>query len=153
MLRHRSTPLVLCGLLASVALAACGPTESTGGDEGTTAVDVGDELRAAGAPIKGPITDTTFASRWADYPGLTSDAETATRTLDLTIEVYETPADRRRASKLQDEIFAGKYSFLRAECGTVLVSAILGTGRARVAAQRREFGKVEKALEATFQPC
>ena len=142
-------------LAATIVLAGCGPTEETTADEDPlTAVRVAERLRAAGAPITGPITDTTFVSRWADYPGVTSDAETATKRLDLTIEVYATVLDRRQASKQQDENLASttQYSSVKAGCGRILVSGILTSSAVRSAA-RRDFAKVEKALDATFGPC
>jgi hypothetical protein len=143
-------------LAATMALAGCGPTEeTTAEDNGVTAVEVGEQLKAAGAPITRPITDTTFASRWADYPGLSTDAETGTRKVDLTIEVYETPSDRNRASGQKDKNVpkSATYASVKAECGPILVSGIVSKNAAQAAAQRRDFQKIEKTLRATFGPC
>jgi hypothetical protein len=148
-----SIPAVLA---AAVALAGCGPSEETTAEgNGATAVEVGEQLKAAGAPITRPITDTTFASRWTDYPGLSTDAETGTRKVDLTIEVYETPFDRNWASGQQDKNLpkSATYASVKAECGPILVSGIVSKNAAQAAAQRRDFEKIEKTLRATFGPC
>ena len=141
-------------MAASTALAGCGG--SAANDDGAvTAVQVGEQLKAAGAPMTRPIRDATFESRWADYPGLSTDAESATRSLDLAIEVYDTAADRKWAGKQQDANLAADapYWTVKAECGVILVSGVGSKKASRVAAQRREFNKVERALTASFGPC
>jgi hypothetical protein len=90
------TRLTGCPLVNVWCMPKPGMPPSAANDDGAvTAVQVGEQLKAAGAPITRPIPDTTFESRWVDYPGLSTDAETATRSLDLGIEVYDTAADRR----------------------------------------------------------
>ncbi len=143
-------------LVTTTVAAGCGTSGTTSGDgDAATAVEVGEQLKAAGAPITRPIRDTTFESRWADYRGLTSDAETASKSLELAIEVYDTAANRRWAGKQQDKnlVKSAPYSTMKVECGVILVSGIGSKTGARAAAERREFKKIEKALVANFGPC
>jgi hypothetical protein len=156
---RRSTFALACtsALLVTATLAGCGGGEDAPGDEGGvgTAVEVGEQLKAAGAPITRPIRDTTFESRWADYPGLSTDAETATASLDLSIEVYDTAADRKWAGQQQEAnlVKGAPYSTVTTECGLILVSGVGSKNAARAEAERREFKKVERALASSFGPC
>lgn len=144
--------------MATSTLAGCGGGGGEAArDEGGvgTAVEVGEQLKSGGAPIKRPVRDTTFESRWADYLGLSTDAETATGSLDITIEVYDTVADRKWASTQQDANLDkdAPYSTFKTECGRILVSGLGSKKAAQAAEQRREFSKVERALTAAFGPC
>jgi hypothetical protein len=164
---RRRTLAVACivfALLALGTLAGCGgsddesSTPTTAAEtENVTAAEVGQQLKEAGAPITYSVTDTTDVGDPLEPP-LMSTAETATDTLDISIEVYDTADHRAEASEQQDENLTENApelvdSSVKAECGAILVSAVLSDDAATATSQRADFDDVEDALVATFGPC
>jgi hypothetical protein len=86
-------------------------------------------------------------------PGTLQDVETATRSLDLAMDVYDIAADRKWARTQQEANSAADapYSTVKAECGVIVVSGIGSKKASQAAVQRREFNEVEKALTARLR--
>jgi hypothetical protein len=86
-----------------------------------------------------------------------SAAEAYGDVLNISIEVYDTAADRASwtslldKSRTEEEIVAS--SLTTVECGTIFLEARRGSDHPSKASQRAEFAEIKDVLAAEYGPC
>jgi hypothetical protein len=144
----------LVPVAAVLALSGCGGSSS--GSETTTtaspalnATQVAAQLKKAGVPISYPITDVTDAIPEMNSPGLKSEAATATKEADISVEVYGN-AEQRNNARL-DMIDVNPGAAFIAECGPILV--YIPEVEEDAATQKQQRNQIQDALEAAYGAC
>jgi hypothetical protein len=145
----------------AVVLAGCGSSDEQASDtttstedqpsEATTTLDaasVASDLKAAGVPISYDVTELETSDTLGE--GMQSTVATATDNSDITIEVYDTPAQSNEARLALIDLPGNPPVFV-AQCGHVLI--YIPEVASAASKQRQERKQIQQALESIDGPC